>query len=499
MTSKTQIVLFKDILVASGDTTSTSISHTHRYESPVVHLSTIGTNLSPEPSTKKELNQTLVAVTQQGTIAGLHAETLKEKWTVGSATLLRSLPSSAASECQVDFVQVATAADVVDGIFVGKADIFSVYPQEIRRDGFNPEILILVVSVPRPGTLAPQRYLQILAFSPENGTQAGPQQGVLPVFSSPIPSPAEVNGPVPQYRLDVRSSSFQELQSGQLLSYTLVGGTARLENTFHAPGVSSFLRLSKSSILASTSTSLDVYNPLYRSLQATASVDPLTQSQDQSIPYKKTDECILVSYFATREIAVASRGSALLAIQVEPPKSRSSKRRAEGLLSDSIGRGLSRPKDEVRPAEGNQPSSTIFGQTLPGSVSETYWADLEKQVAQADELLKSDGMEALEILLAEKFGIELAEFKPTSTGDDKPLREWVWPSVRADYPRVDRRWVLYAISKVFSLEHKESVESKAAHLACQVTEGQSTQLPCRRRPLDHLEREVGLQRYYTER
>ncbi len=470
LTAKSRIGLFKDVLGASGDTTSTSVSYVHRTASPILYLSTVTTNFSSEDGGQKVEDQTLVAVTQQGAVLGFNPETLEPRWDVGSAALLRGLPSSpAGSDCTVQFAQFGLAADVIDGMFGGKDDIFANLAQEVSRDGYNPEVLLVVLSVSGPALEAPQRYLQVLAITPSNAAKSSVRQGVLPVFSSPIPSPAEMAEAPSQYRLDIRSGSLQALQGGTIYAYTLLGGTIRVENSFDIPGVTSFLRLSRSSILASTLTTLDIYNPLYRSLQATTSAEPSSQTQEQSIPYRKTDPCTFISYFATREIAVAVRGSALIAVQVEPPAARTSKRRAEGLLIDSIGRGLPRLRNTAQhPEEETTPS--VFGHHLPGSTSDGYWADWEAQIAEADALLESKGMDAFEIYMAAKFGIELAQ-PDGSNGDQLAFGEWIYPNVRADYPRVDRRWVLYAISKVFSWRVGDDGQSEEPCLECKVTEG----------------------------
>ncbi|KAH8899075.1 hypothetical protein GQ53DRAFT_802458 [Thozetella sp. PMI_491] len=473
LSSKKQIVLFKDVLGASGDTTSTSVAHTHTYSSPIIYLSSIKTNPTAEAVSDKQPSSSIIAITEEGTITCFYAETLKQRWTVGSSVLLRGLPSSS-SQGKVEFVQATTAADAIDGIFQGKDDSFGIFPQKVHRDGFNPDILVVVNCVEQARSRTPQRYLQILAFTPENGSQNAGQASVLPVFATPIPAQNETKDKSPELRFDIRSGSLQKLTGETLYSYSLTGGSVRLESTLEIPNVVSFLRLSKTSVLACTSSSLDVYNPVYRSIQASTPINPADQATDHSLPYRREDQYRLFSYFASREIAVGVRGSALIAVQVEPPKTRSIKRRGEGLLIDSIGRGISRAQVAVKQGSEDQIES-LFANQLPGTLSDSYWAEWQEEVAKADALLSAQRIAEFEQLLASKFGVQLAETKDKTNGkvpsDAKPLPEWLWPSSRAEYPRVDRRWVLYAISKAFAWDESAGGEPGATHLTCQISEG----------------------------
>ena len=405
----------------------------------------------------------LIAVSADGTLISLAGESLTEKWQSSPSILTQELPSNAG--CHVDFVQPALAADVIDGMFGGKNELFGVFQEKIHRQGFNPDILVLVTS-PEKSESTRQRYLHILALPTERASQQVNQQNVIPIFAAPLPTKTGAA----KFQLDVRSGTLQELSEGVLYTYAFNGGIPRLENKLEVPEMASFLRLSKTSVLAATTDSLTVYNPVYRSLQATA---PLEVEEGVS--------CELVTYLPSREIAVGLRGTSLIAVQIEAPKTRTSKRRAEGLLADSIRRGLPRAQPTQKRGHVELPPSAILAEALPGTMTEEYLAQLAADTAKADEYLNANNLKEFEELLAAQFKIQLKAKKEKKDKKDKvngatedktetsDLPEWSWPSKRSDYPQVDRRWVFYAISRVFAWTNS-SENPKATHLSCRLAE-----------------------------
>ncbi|KAK3505513.1 hypothetical protein B0T13DRAFT_456594 [Neurospora crassa] len=465
LSAKKEIKLFKDVVAEAGNTTSTTATYVHRCAKPVVHLSATSVRTSRDTLTNQDTPaHDVIAVAADGTLISLTGETLTEKWQSSPSILTQELPSN--TGCHVDFVQPALAADVIDGMFGGKNELFGVFQEKIHRQGFNPDILVLVTS-PEKSESTRQRYLHILALPTERASQQANQQNVIPIFAAPLPTKTGAA----KFQLDVRSGTLQELAEGVLYTYAFNGGIPRLENKLEVPEMTSFLRLSKTSVLAATADSLTIYNPVYRSLQATA---PLEAGEGAS--------CELVTYLASREIAVGLRGTSLIAVQIEAPKARTSKRRAEGLLADSIRRGLPRAQPTQKRGHIELPPSAILAEALPGTMTEEYLAQLAADTAKADEYLNANNLKGFEELLAGQFKIQLKakkekkenkDKKVNSTTEDKTetldLPEWSWPSKRSDYPQVDRRWVFYAISRVFSWT-SSSENQKATHLSCRLPE-----------------------------
>ncbi|KAK3334237.1 hypothetical protein B0T19DRAFT_355407 [Cercophora scortea] len=466
LSSKREIKLFKDLLNESGNTTSTITSKIYRCDKPIVHLSATS---YAAPSDELPSHH-VVAVAADGAVIGFHGDTLEKQWQSSPSVLTQELSEDAHDGLEVSFVQSTTAADVIDGMFGGKNDLFGVFQEKVDRDGFNPDILIVITSS-KETNQPKQRYLHILALSTGNDTLQTNKQHMIPVFVAPLASKA---GAV-KYQLDVRSGTLQELSGGVLSTYTFNAGSPRLENKLEVPDMTSFLRLSKSSVLAATSTSLSVYNPIYRSLQTTTPLTVAEESHCLSAPQDVT--CELVTYLAGREIAVGLWGTSLIAVQIEAPKGRNSKRRAEGLLSDAIRRGLSREHVCEKHSKVEHAPAVILSDTLPGSMSETYWTEWQSEVAKADEHLRSGDLAAFEAMLANTFKIKMKKKSAKPNGvhnvadtngatSATSLPEWKWPTARTDYPQVDRRWVFYAINKVFAWNSAPD----ATRLTCRLPE-----------------------------
>jgi hypothetical protein len=415
------------------------------------------TNLASDESS----NHDLVVLTADGTILCLNGETLDERWQVSSSVLSKELLSGSKSGLRVDFAQSTLAADVVEGMFGGRNELFGVFQEKIHRDGFNPDFLIAITS----DKSSQARHLHILALPSEREAQQTGNERLISVFAAPLPAEPACT----KFQLDVRSGTLQTLSEGAVATYAFSNGIPRLENKLQVPGLTSFLRLSKTSILTAAPDGFSVYNPMYRSLQASTPVDSEV-SGDTASAFE------FVTYLASREIAVGLRGPNLTAVQIEAPKNRTTKRRAEGLLTDAIRRGISRDLSCQKRVRADHPASAVLAEPLPGS-TEASWPEWQSKSAEADELLRNNDLSSWEELLAEVFGVPIksgeaeTEKGPLTNGTSSPAQglEWAWPSVRAEYPRVDRRWVFYAINKIFAWD-EQSQDSQTSRLACRFPE-----------------------------
>jgi len=468
LSSKNEIKLFKDTLEESGAGTTTSTSHAHRCERPIVFMgATSSRNASVSDAGLP--NHDVIAVAADGTLMALHGETLESKWQSSPGVFTQELSSALRkTNFGVDFVQSALAADVIDGILGGSNELFGVFQEKVHRDGFNPDILIAISSTTGPeGTR--QSYLHILALPEERPSRQANGQKVISVFFTPLPTKAATA----KFQLDVKSGTLQELSDGTLHTYVFKSGIPRLENKLSVPGMGSFIRLSKTSVLAASATSLSVYNPVYRSLQAATSLASVDQPKETG---ESNDPCELVMYLPSRETAVALRGSSLIAIQIEAPASRGTKRRAEGLLVDAIRRGIPREEVHGRDVRPEHVGSVVLAEPLPGLLSEVHQAEWLEKSAKADELLRLSDLQGFEGLLAGVFGVRVDDqAKLNGTGDENgveseatthaALAKWAWLGPGVEYPRVDRRWVLYAIQKVFAWNYR-SDEKEGIHLEC---------------------------------
>jgi hypothetical protein len=424
----------------------------------------------------------LLAVTSDGTILCLERETLAEKWRAASSSYLTGPSGAAHLGCAVESAQSALATEVIEGFFHGKPDLLGgLYQQKITRDSFDPDVLVLIVSLAGQSTSEVQRELLVLAIHDSSAVRihgSTSQARIIQISAATLPTPSEAPTAPDGYRLHVESGGLQELRGTQIYTYRIEDGVPKLSYTLPVPNASSFLRLSDSSTLTATPTSLSIYNPAYRSVQATTALDISTgassapKTDDSAAPYQ------LITYFPRLEIALGIRGSTLFAAQLEAPKTRKRKRRAEGLLIDCIGRGLSHATDAHKWTVPDQ-TPDIFASYVPGSLSEEYWRTWAEDTAKADELLGKKDLVGFEQLVADKLGAQLTLAKAPNgvssdvvaddgnameldTADEQPLLEV------EDMPQVDRRWVLFAITRVFALNNQQGDGMGKPVLTCQL-------------------------------
>lgn len=480
--SNRRITLFKDVVGGSGDTLSTSIVHILRQKEPVIHLATTpSANVSPHGPSQDSPALDLLAVTRDGNILCLDGETLAEKWLSPSSTFLQGLYSSKSANFQVALAQTSPASDTIAGLFNGKHDAFSVFPQRVEPGGFNPDILFLVTL---PGAQSPSsggRHLHILAILPENQHRQRSRQNVVPITTINIPWSSTDRSRPSTFRLDVESGALEELCESRLWTYSIREDISKLAHSLTIPGISSFLRLSDSLVLTAAASLIQVYNPTFRSLQASTEIPPSQEIQRSQTSEEEVGRWELITYFRKLEIAVAFCGRSLMAVQMETPKSRKRKRGSQGSLIASIGRGLPQGIEPYQWSKARHTSSALTSY-LPGSLNSVYWGEWEKEAAEADRSLRSCDLVGFERLLAGKFKIELTQAESQSNGVDSnntntlpasetnsDLPDWRWPS-HPGFPQVDRRWIIYAISRVLSLQETLADGTRAVRLSVQIPE-----------------------------
>ncbi|KAK7756257.1 hypothetical protein SLS62_001852 [Diatrype stigma] len=478
-----KITLFKDLVARSGETTSKTESINLGPGQAVTFLSPIKP-LRNEPGVANDsLREELVVVRGDGEIIGLDIESLQKKWVSPSKTLYKGVVDSSAGlhgtstsnskdDFKVEFCCSALASDVVQGIFKGNEELLSLFPGERLENKTDSEVLVLISSHGADDNKI--RNFHVVGLSPQSASHTG--QRVTILYTGPLPARPHQTKSGLSYHLDALSGTFLELDDQTLATYDLTTSVPRVSTEVALGETSSFLRLSKTSLLSSSGNKLKVYNPVYRSLQSSTTIELEGQSQvsidGASIPAK----CQLVAYFSRLELAIAIINSNLVAIQLEAPKTRAKKRRAEGLLIDSIGRGVpSVDRDQTTSAK-EVSTKSAFSRYLPGSVKGDYWEKWNAQRLLADGLLNSNDVAGLEKFLAEKFGVAIREKEPTSiqdaVGEDanvlETLPRWKWPKNRTAYPYADRRWILYAISRAFEWNSALPDDETIPRLVCQL-------------------------------
>lgn len=466
---KPEITLFKDIIGASGETTSTTLTEKVDLASKLVHLSTATTTSTASADGTGDVPD-LVAVAEDGTVISLQGDSLRKRWQTSPEILKQDLPAvPKAARLQVELVQTTIASDVIGGLFGGNKNAFAAFLKTTQEDTSTLDMLLLVTRI--AGKETETRHLHILGIVSTSEAQATGR--LVQIHTSPIPTSSSAASGPGSLRLDVGSGSLMELLEDGLVTYDLTSSVVKVDSKLQVPDVRSFVRLSKSSVLAAKPDSLDVYNPVYQSLQASSEID-----LDNAGKGSNAVALSLVAYFARLEIAVAIYGASLVAVQLEAPRARGKKRRAEGLLIDSIGRGIVQHRDIIKKQKTDAESSS-FSEHLPGTVTGSYWSDFNADVEKVDALLEAGDLAGFEELMASRFGIVT---KPADAANEKKdeeqhnLPEWIWPSERSAYPPADRRWVLYTITRIFGWQDAPESDAEQTRLICKLP--QSNVLNC---------------------
>lgn len=440
-----KVTLFKDVVEASGKTTSSTKIFTLPSSKRIVYLAT--RLADAKPGATESSGDEILLVQEDGEIIGLDGEELKQKWKTSPAILHQDLALGSKSGFHVETCASARASEVIDGIFKGNRDALSAVANHAQESS-DSDILLVVSSLETNGRRS--RHLHLLGPISQSQGLAQSNNGLVQLHVVPLAEPTEAASASSQYRLDIRSGSLTELADGSLTVHDLTASIPRVSSQMDLDQASSFVRLSRTSILASNQSLLSVYNPQYRSVQSTAATELDSHTESES---SKLTSCDLVAYFSKLELAIGISGSQLLAIQLEAPRFRT-KRRAEGLLIDSIGCGIPDSKRVATEIRKRPAGSAAFSNYLPGSVFGDYLGAWAKDVQKADELLDGDAIHDFEDLLAQKFGLSIKSSSLTNgakqtNGESQPAPEWVWPRDMTKFPRVDKRWIVYAISRAF--------------------------------------------------
>ncbi|KAI0976445.1 hypothetical protein F4678DRAFT_417095, partial [Xylaria arbuscula] len=465
-----KVALFKDSVGASGKTNQTTRSASLGRGQPVVWLAPVSNLVaSLDDATNTSVDSELLVVRADGEIICLDGESLKRKWASTAAAMLQDLTDDARSNLTVEFCRSVSASEIARGIFKGNSDVFSLLSASGQDLDDEMEVFVLVSSS-GPANQR-RRHLHVIGRLPSTLTSQPENRGIVQLHVMPLVTAPEKQGKPRSYRLDTRNGALLELHHHTISIHDLTTSIPKITTTMNLDGVSSFLSLSKSSLLCSTNTQLSVFNPVYRSLQNTVDID--LGSEGQTVPggSKESAPCQLVAYFSPLERAVSIVGSHLVAIQLEAPKNRHAKRRAEGLLIDSIGRGLPTAARSSKPSKP-APKDSVFSNYLPGSIRGDYWEKWTADQDHADSLLNSNDIPKFEIFLAEKLGIQVGtvpvrDEDSTDASAKTPLI-WRLPKSRANYPVVDRRWILFAISRSFQWNNALREDSKIPRLIFQL-------------------------------
>ncbi|KAI9051544.1 hypothetical protein LZ554_004590 [Drepanopeziza brunnea f. sp. 'monogermtubi'] len=466
--SQAEITLFhestEEMAPAQSSTTSRKVENSR---SPIVYLGTITGSRSSGVS---GIVSDLIAVRENGEVQCYEGDSLDEKWTSPAAALFRDAATTIKNS-KVEFAQLTNAYSASQGILKGRQDVLALFPQEIVEDGFNPEILVIVTKS-AGGSF--KRTLHIVSLPRRTAAFAkGMKHSVDSLLTTEIP--AQTSPEKAAFSIQVSTGILQQLSNDFLTTFDLSDTLPKEQTKIKSPGAQSFLRLSNTAVMISSKNSITVYNPRYQSKLAEIQLAP---SPNESLKRKRGDEdgnsshvCKFVAYFPKLGAAMAIMDNDLVGVQVEGPQDRHGKPRAAGLLIDSLGCPA---REQTRSGREGALSFrkaklglATLDEFLPGSIG--LGQPWDEQVADLESLFVSGKCDELEFdrRIEHQLGAHWTEQSkpPNINGADtmdvstnRDISSQKYPKRRILPSDVDRRWVIFALSKIFSWSANEGNE-----------------------------------------
>jgi hypothetical protein len=403
-------------------------------EEPVVYMGTVAA--SRDSGTSVDTFD-LVVVKRDGEIQCLDGDQLQEKWTSPPNALGRDAIPPILNP-QVEFAQLTNAYAASQGILKGRQGVLTIFPQEISEDGFNPDVLVIITKSESPSF---SRNIHVVALPRRSAMHSNESKhAVEPLLTATFPSTKQGHRN-DTFGIHVSSGTLQQLSGSHLTTFDMTGALPTEISRFKVKDSKSFLRLSNDVVMISSGTAITVYSSKFKSTLASIPLPTEYLGQKRGVPTNGSPSCPckFVSYFPKLGTAVAIANTGLVAVQIE------GKSRIDGLLIDSLSssiRGLSRPN-------GGSGSASIGLTTLlsylPGSLAQSGGPSKPDLVA-IDKAVSAGDVLQFEELMAKNLPILSKENGGTTAGSNRSPSD------------VDRRWVVYALSKIFAWSKGEDSE-----------------------------------------
>lgn len=473
---------------SDGTTDSTSIfKKLQGHDKPAAFLTTIS-----DGGNAKE--DDLLVVKSNGEIQCLNGSDLDTRWISPASTIAKNTTMPEVTSHMVHFAQLTDVLAAKRKLFKDRQDIPLALPTEANITDDNRPLLVMITS-PTDLALVTERTLHIIALPSRAGNYpGGATQSVQTLFSISIPWLYEKQhdqaGGV-MYNLHVSSGVLYQLNDQCLTAFDLTTSRAKVQSQFTVDGVTSFLPLSSTAIITASPEHVYIYHPKFQSIQASVTIKPTLQTNSRK---RKIDGdeptssygCTIVAYSPKQSIVHAILGNDLVAFQIEAPQVMPDRRRALGLLIDSIGCGISSASDLPAPKLKGVGLKS-FGTYLPGS-NGGFDQVREDKIAEMDGYVVAQDIEAFESLIVNELGLkrdkkELCRFEDkdrskadingtsgtngtkdmtngVTVAEAKVIPPWVWPKKRSLYPEVDPRWLKYVLSRIFTWSNANPPERK---------------------------------------
>ena len=432
MTSpKPQIISFSEH--SNTEITTASIT-LNKEAAPVLHLDTFET----------ESGIKLVALHKDGYVTTYSNDLKTEEW----HTTINSDTSNLASVSAIQAAAILSVQQARRTVLRSREDVLaSLGPDE---DAVDRSLLLVVTRPPATNTSNSAGPLELrifhISFSDSDKSEfaLGTGQRLQRLATFAMPEPSEFVSKKARITMHAASGTVYQDAGSALAVYDLTGTVPRLVHTVVLDDVSSYLRVSPELVAFSRGSSLSVIDITYGSIQdeGVLTLDHEAQVTQKSKKLKDiptTNQNVrLLSYFAPLGVVVAFDGRRLFAVQLSTTQEAggSRKRKREGLLVDSVGRGSSSmTKTSPTPGDSAREIKSL-GKYLPSSDN----SDWKAQKTALDRCVAHNDGKEFERLMA-------AVLDMKASGEDKQITN------TGGRNHIKRHAVSYALQAMFSVDH----------------------------------------------
>ena len=363
----------------------------------IVHLDTVSSELSSNEASSKML----LAIHEDGEIS-CYTKTLdRELWAA------RAIPEDQlTASTRVEYACVVSIAEAQKALMKDREDLL-----ESLGNSNNPDasMLLLLFTSCGEDTSLTFRLLKV-NHSPSDShkSSAREQKPLRHILSVPVLGSSERGTKGLQIFFHATSAILYQNTAKALVSYDLSGCTPRMgQKTSIGNGeVNTCVRISKYLVSMASNKSISVLDLRYKSCQGQLRIWSQPQKQHQSSETRKDIQAhgvsrgplMLLSYDASLDIVVALQGRELQAFQLATTITRSDgsrKRKRDGLLIDSLGRGAEVSKRRLSPPKSSH-GSLYQGLSFAAAHVDELW---KKQKVIVDDCLAKGDMREIERVL----------------------------------------------------------------------------------------------------
>ena len=428
MTSpKPQIICFSEISNAEITTTSIILS---KGAAPVSYLESFETGSGSN----------LLALHEDGNVTSYSDDLKTEQW----HSSIKAGASDRTSAPVIHAAAILSIQQACKTILKSREDILASFG--LDGDTVNLNLLLVMARPPTKHANNSAGALELWIFhirsgdSDRSGFTSGQSLQLLATLA--MPEPSDLISKKARITMHTASGFVYQDTEGTLAVYDLNGSVPYLVHTVVRNDIFSYLRVSPDLVASSRGTSLSIVELTYGSLQDEGILTLDHEAQVAQKFKKLKDEPIatqnvqLLSYFAPSGIMVALHGRRLLAVQLFTTQKgvKSRKRKREGLLVNSVGRGSSITRASPTSGETVRDVKSL-GTYLP-SLDSNDW---KAQKVALDRCVAQNDRKEFERLMAAALGMD-------PIGEDKQI------SHIGSRNHIDRNAVSYVLKAIFSVD-----------------------------------------------